>query len=129
MNEDIKPPREDLDKIKIAVALRMARAAVGWSQEEVAQKLGMAKTSIARIETGEASMPAEKYFAFQRLYQSIGVDFNLIGLNHVTVSVSEAGLEAVHARMADSSLRRSDRVKPVPIAPPKEWQYFPDEEK
>lgn len=40
------------------VALRAARAAAGWSQEEFAQLMGVAKTTVARIETLEMSARA-----------------------------------------------------------------------
>ena len=37
---------QELDAIRLVVALRAARAAVGWSQEELALHLGMAKTTL-----------------------------------------------------------------------------------
>lgn len=114
--------RLDLDKIKIAVTLRMARAAVGWSQEEAARNLGVAKTTIARIETGETNLSVEKYFLFQRHYQAEGVDFSLIQQDQVTVTVSELALDTAKARLADSTLRRSDRVKPTPFVTSSENQ-------
>lgn len=114
--------RFDLDKIKIAVALRMARAAVGWSQEEAARNLGVAKTTIARIETGETNLSVEKYFLFQRRYQAEGVDLSLIQQDQVTVTVSEQGLNKAKARLADSTLRRSDRIKPTPFVAPNQDQ-------
>ena len=52
--------QENLDKIKLVVALRSARAAVGWSQEELAHELGIAKTTIARMETFEGGLRAEQ---------------------------------------------------------------------
>jgi len=106
--------RLDLDKIKIAVALRMARAAVGWSQEEAAQNLGVAKTTIARLETGETNLSAEKYFHFQHIYQAAGIGISLMQHDQVTVTVSEEALDVAKARLADASLRRADRVKPTP---------------
>lgn len=105
-----------LDAIKIIVALRMARAAVGWSQDELAKKTGLAKTTIARIETGEAKLSAEAYFKFTRLYGEQGLEFRILTGNHVTVAVNEGALKTARARLADVGLRRSDRKKTTPQA-------------
>jgi len=118
MSESIRHLRLDLDKVKIAVALRMARAAVGWSQEEAARNLGVAKTTIARIETGESTLSAEKYFQFQRFYEEHGVRLSLMQQNQVVIAVSEEALDVAKARLSDASLRRSDRVKPLPQIEP-----------
>ena len=40
-----------LDNGRIAVAIRTARTALGWSQQEFADRMGVAKSTIARIET------------------------------------------------------------------------------
>lgn len=105
--------RIDLDRIKIVVGLRMARAAVGWSQEELAQKMGVAKTTIARIEIGEVLLSAEQYFKFERLYNNEGLSMRLMMSDDVTVSVNETALLHAQARLADVGLKRSDRKKPI----------------
>ena len=38
---------------KIIVAIRAARAAIGWNQQEFADRMGVAKSTVARIETLE----------------------------------------------------------------------------
>lgn len=106
--------RFDLEKITIAVALRMARAAVGWSQEELANKLGTAKTTIARAETGEGNLSAQQYFQIERLYSEEGVSLSILKTENVIVTVSERALEKAQQRLTDVNLRRSDRKKPVP---------------
>ncbi|MBP7780173.1 MAG: helix-turn-helix transcriptional regulator [Burkholderiaceae bacterium] len=106
--------RFDLEKITIAVALRMARAAVGWSQEELANKLGAAKTTIARAETGEGNLSAQQYFQIERLYSEEGVSLSILKTENVIVTVSERALEKAQQRLTDVNLRRSDRKKPVP---------------
>ncbi len=105
--------RLDLDRIKIVVALRMARAAVGWSQEDLAQRLGVAKTTVARIETGDGVMSAEQYFQFERMYREQGLSIRLLPGDEVIVSVGEDALVKAKERLADGSLRRSDRKKPI----------------
>lgn len=105
--------RFDLEKITIAVALRMARAAVGWSQEELANKLGTAKTTIARAETGEGNLSAQQYFQIERLYSEEGVSLSVLKTDSVIVTVSEKALERAQQRLSNMDLRRSDRKKPV----------------
>lgn len=123
--------RLDLDKIKIVVALRMARAAVGWSQEELAQRLGLAKTTIARIETGDGSLSAQQYFQFERLYREQGLSLRLLQGDEVSVSVDEAALVRAKERLTDAGLRRSDRKKPIsvivePMSSPNQSSQIPD---
>ena len=40
-----------IEGAKIAVVLRAARAAIGWNQQQFADKMGVAKSTVARIET------------------------------------------------------------------------------
>lgn len=105
--------RIDLEKISIVVVLRMARAAVGWSQEELAQRLGVAKTTIARIETGEGALSAMQYFQIERIYNEEGLSLSMLKGDKVSVSVNETALEKAQQRLADAGLKRSDRKKPV----------------
>lgn len=107
-------PDMTLDVIKIIVALRMARAAVGWSQDDVAKKTGLAKTTIARIETGESKLSAEAYFKFTRMYEENGLEFRILAGNQVVVAVNESALKTARDRLADVGLRRSDRKKSRP---------------
>jgi len=47
-----------LDNLKIAVALRAARTALGWNQQEMADLTNVSKSTIARIETLEMAVKA-----------------------------------------------------------------------
>ena len=100
-----------LDSIKLAVALRMARTAVGWSQEELASNLGMSKTTIARMETMEGGLRADQLSAILRLYKSVGVELEFMLSDEVTVKISAQGLEEAQRRLLDQNLRRADRKK------------------
>jgi transcriptional regulator with XRE-family HTH domain len=101
------------DQIKIVLALRMARAAVGWSQEELASQLGMAKTTIARMETLEGNLSATQLAQLVNLYASAGVDLEFMVGDEVRVRVNQQALGNAQARLLDTAFRRSDRVKPV----------------
>jgi transcriptional regulator with XRE-family HTH domain len=102
-----------LDQIKLAVALRTARAAVGWSQEELAIHLGMAKTTIARMETLEGGLRADQLSAIVRLYKSVGVELEFMFSDEVIVRVDANGLVEAQRRLLDQNLRRADRKKPA----------------
>ena len=99
------------DVIKIATALRMARAAVGWSQVEVAEKLNIAKTTLARAETVDGGLRAEQLTQILRLYRTIGVEVDFLDGEGVTVRIDKKGLEFSLNRLQDDSLRRVDRKR------------------
>lgn len=104
---------EELDRIKLAVALRSARAAAGLSQEELATRLGMAKTTIARTETLEGGLRAEQLAAIVRLYKALGVELEFMFESEVVVRIDASGLVAAEDRLLDQNRRRADRKKPV----------------
>ncbi len=101
----------ELDHIKLIVALRAARAAVGWSQEELGSRLGIAKTTIARMETMEGGLRAEQLAQLVRLYKSLGVELDFMLGDEVKIRIDNAGLEQAQARLMDDGLRRADRKK------------------
>lgn len=103
--------QENLDKIKLVVALRSARTAVGWSQEEFAQRLGIAKTTIARMETLEGGLRADQLSLILRLYKSVGVTIDFMLGDDVTIRIDPAALRQAQARLENSEMRRSDRKK------------------
>lgn len=76
--------------------------------------MGVAKTTIARIETGDGILSAEQYFKFERLYSKEGLSIRLMQSDDVSVSASETALLQAQARLADAGLRRSDRKKATP---------------
>lgn len=107
---------EELDKrivenIKVAVTLRAARAAIGWNQQELADKLGVAKSTVARIETLESEASARVYLRALELFEEGGVTVTRQSGGEVTVHVASAALEEAARRLADEHLRRADRKK------------------
>ena len=102
---------QELDSIRLVVALRAARAAVGWSQEELALHLGMAKTTIARAELMEGGLRADQLAQIVRLYKSKGVEMDFLLGEDVTIKVDAQGLQRAQERLMDDALRRADRKK------------------
>lgn len=105
--------QEELDRIKLVVALRSARAAVGWSQEELAQRLGIAKTTIARMETLEGGLRADQLAQIVRLYKSVGVSIDFMLGDDVVIRVDPVAQREAQARLQNEELRRSDRKRPI----------------
>jgi len=97
------------ESAKIAVALRTARAAAGWNQEEFAKKLGVAKTTVARIETLEMSARAELLNKAMRLFRIAGVDVDLYNLDAVLIRINSAAITQAVVDLQDVNKRRSDR--------------------
>ena len=79
----------DFEHVKMAVALRTARAAVGWSQDELARVTGIPKTTIARFETMEGGLKAAQLAALINTYNSKGIDVEFLRGNKVTIKIDE----------------------------------------
>ena len=100
---------ETHESAKIAVALRTARAAAGWNQEEFARYLGVAKTTVARIETLEMSARAELLNKAMRLFRNAGVDVDLYNLDAVLIRINGTAITQAIVDLQDVNKRRSDR--------------------
>jgi len=102
-------------QIKLSVALRVARTAMGWSQDEMAQSLGIAKTTLARAETAEGNLSTAQLSQILSLYKANGIEVEFMLGNDLSLKVSESGLLKAQSKWLDASSRRSDRTKPIGI--------------
>ena len=100
---------ELLESGKIVVALRTARAAAGWNQGEFADLMGVAKTTVARIETLEMSARAEYLSKAIRLFREAGIEVDLSELDAVPIKVSMLAVAKAVDDLQDVSKRRKDR--------------------
>lgn len=98
--------------MRAIVALRMARAALGWSQQEVADLLAMAKTTLARFETMEGGLNATQLSGLVKLYHDHGVSLEFMTSEDVAVTADPMAVGYAFSRLEDEALRRSDRRKP-----------------
>ena len=105
--------QEVYERVKIAIALRTARAAIGWSQDELAERLNFAKTTIARAETIDGGLRIEQLAIVAQFYKSCGVDIDFLMGSEVTVKVSSEGVTKVMERFLDMTSRRTDRRRAV----------------
>lgn len=99
----------DYENVRIAVALRTARAALGWNQQEFADKMQVAKSTIARIETVETAPKADFLTRAMRLFRESGVTVDLIYDSDITVAIKPEAIGVATGRLEDELLRRSDR--------------------
>jgi transcriptional regulator with XRE-family HTH domain len=100
------------EKIRFALAMRIGRAALGMSQQEFADMLGIAKSTVARNETMEMAMRADTLMAMLRALRERGVELDILSETPaLNLSVSEAAIEQFQKRLEDDSQRRSDRKK------------------
>jgi transcriptional regulator with XRE-family HTH domain len=79
------------------------------SQEEMANLLGVPKTTIARVETMEGSLRADQFTKIMRLFNDLGFSLDFMYSDEVTLRITVKGLETAGARLSDENRRRSDR--------------------
>ncbi len=100
-----------LENLKIAVAMRAARTALGWNQQELADLTSVAKSTIARIETLEMTAKADYLTRVLRQFRELDVSVELLDADRVTFTVGPKGLTEAKNRLEDDAKRRSDRKK------------------
>lgn len=98
-----------LESGRLVVALRAARAAAGWNQEEFAQLMGVAKTTVARIETLEMSARAEYLSKALRLFNEAGIEVDISQLGSLEIRVSMRAVAKAVDDLQDINKRRKDR--------------------
>lgn len=100
---------DSLENIRIAIALRTARAALGWNQQEFADRLNVAKSTIARIETLEMVAKADFLTRALRVCREEGVSVDMLSSVGLGLVVDSQGLLRAKSRLDDENQRRSDR--------------------
>lgn len=87
------------EKMRFALAMRMGRAALGMSQQEFADALGVAKSTVARNETLEMAMRADTLTAMLRLFAEKGVEVDLLGAtDSLTIKIGPDALKSLEDR-------------------------------
>lgn len=94
---------------KIIVALRAARAAIGWSQEEFSKKLGVAKSTVARVETLEMAPRGDYVVRAMQLFREAGIEIDLYVENSIPMAIGQKAINEAIQRLDDPSRRRVDR--------------------
>lgn len=108
------------DNGKIAVAVRTARAAAGWNQQEFADRMGVAKSTVARIETLEMAAKGDFIVKAMRLFREVGIEVDLSAVTDLPIRVSDLAISSAVEALNDDSKRRSDRRAGIAALLPKE---------
>jgi transcriptional regulator with XRE-family HTH domain len=109
-------PKTDVMNVKIAVALRAGRTAIGWNQQEFADKLDVAKSTIARVETMESVASATLLMNALHVLKEAGVVVDLLSDEALQFHVEPKALMEAAERLQDEQMRRSDRRKDKGLA-------------
>lgn len=103
---------ENLDNVRIAVAIKVARTAIGLSQLELAELIGVSKITLARVETLESTLKAESYMQALRVFKERGVYIDPISTDSIHLEITLGCLKTVLDDSKDESKRRSDKKSP-----------------
>lgn len=109
--------QDSVENAKIAVALRTARAAIGWNQQEFSDMMGVAKSTVARIETLEMVAKADFLARAIQLFRQAGVEVDFTGVAALRLDVGQEVIRGALEALEDESRRRSDRKANRPEKP------------
>jgi len=101
--------QDDFDVAKLAVALRAARASLGWSQVEFGEIMGISKSTVARLETMEADISLGMLQKILTTYNKLGVSIDILNSESLRFDVDPQAIKTFQKRMADEANRRADR--------------------
>jgi transcriptional regulator with XRE-family HTH domain len=83
------------DRAVLAMSVRMARAALGWSQAELGRLLGMSQRAIHRIEQGHSTPRRTTLLAIEALLGKAGLRIEAGNDGGFRISVPAAVLEDI----------------------------------
>ena len=78
-------------RTQVALAIRAARTALGWSQEELAKRASVSKPTIARIEMSGISPRADTLNALMQVFKGQGVEV-VMGNDEVAINYRKDAL-------------------------------------
>jgi transcriptional regulator with XRE-family HTH domain len=78
-------------RTQVALVIRAARTALGWSQEELAKRASISKPTIARIEMGGISPRADTLNALMQVFKGQGVEV-VMGNDEVAINYRKDAL-------------------------------------
>ena len=100
---------EEFDNAKIAIALRAARAGIGWNQQEFADLMGVAKSTIARIETMEMAAKGDFLVRAIGLFRSKGLHLEIFSPDKIEMTIEGPAIQLALEMLKDETRRRTDR--------------------
>ena len=94
-------PEQLQERRTFAVLVRTFRGAVGWSQQDLADQLGLSKASIAKLELGIMRLTPENKSALLKLMKATGIKFEMSPTS-LSVFVNRDVLKKLDAKKAFS---------------------------
>lgn len=88
------------EKVRFALAMRIARVSMGMSQQEFADALGVAKSTVARNETLEMAMRADTLTSMLRVMREHGIEMDVLGSpTSLSVKINQEALDEAAKRL------------------------------
>lgn len=100
---------KDTESIKIGVALRVCRAALGINQTELAGLIGISKVTLARVETLESSLRSDALMKAIKVFRERGLELDTMSSDGINLKISFAALRFALDKLEDNANRRPDR--------------------
>ena len=94
--------------MRAAIALRAARTALGWSQEDAAQLSGLAKTTIARLETAAGGASLQNIYSLILTYGNHGIQISDLMQETVSISYNTATIQEAMQNLSNPDRKRRD---------------------
>lgn len=95
------------ENIKVSLAIKLARTTLGMNQQEFADKLGISKTTLARIELMEAQISLNFYVLVCRFFDESGITFEMEG-DDINMKITPLAQQKAIDALSDGN-RRADR--------------------
>jgi transcriptional regulator with XRE-family HTH domain len=111
------------ERLRFALAMRIGRAALGVNQQQFADMIGTAKSTVARIETLEMGMRAETLAKMLDLLRQSGVHIDLFQATRGDIDVS---IEAKALIEAEKNLVTEKAKAPKKRGRPKKKEVLKD---
>ena len=93
---------------KIALAMRTARVAAGWSQAELATNIGVSLPTIARMESLGVSMSAASIIKAMSLFRQSCIEVDMYQPDAITITINKQAIDKAAAGFADAINRRDE---------------------
>jgi transcriptional regulator with XRE-family HTH domain len=99
----------------LAHIVKQAREAKGWSQEELAEKIGVSKGWVGQVETGRIDRPRPKYLTLLEDHLGISRDELARGMNMIgPAATGDVLVELGRIRQIADSKERAAALRGLP---------------
>jgi transcriptional regulator with XRE-family HTH domain len=99
----------------LAQVIKRARESKGWSQEELAERLGVSKGWVGQVETGRIDRPRPQYLALLEQHLGVSRDELARGMNMIGPAATGDVLEEIRRiRQIDDPKDRAQALRSLP---------------